>query len=54
MTEQRKKSDFAECMRELVDVHFPDAEKIQVVMDNLNTHTPPPYAVFPLQMHAAF
>jgi hypothetical protein len=48
VTEQRKKSDFAECMRELVDVHFPDAEKIQVVMDNLNTHTPASlYAVFP-------
>lgn len=48
VTEQRKKSDFAECMRELVDVHFPDAEKIRVVMDNLNTHTPASlYAVFP-------
>jgi len=27
-------------MRELVDVHFPHAEKIRVVLDNLNTHTP--------------
>jgi transposase len=25
-------------MRDLVDVHFPDAEKIVLVMDNLNTH----------------
>jgi hypothetical protein len=27
-------------MRELVDVHFPHAEKIRVILDNLNTHTP--------------
>jgi len=40
VTAQRKKEDFAECMRELVDVHFPDAELIRVVLDNLNTHTP--------------
>jgi hypothetical protein len=39
-TAQRKKVDFADCMRELVDVHFPDAEVIRVVLDNLNTHTP--------------
>lgn len=39
-TPQRKKVDFAECMRELVDVHFPYAEVIRVVLDNLNTHTP--------------
>lgn len=39
-TAQRRKVDFAECMRELVDVHFPHAEKIRVVLDNLNTHSP--------------
>lgn len=39
-TETRKKGDFAQCMKELVDVHFPDAEVIRVVLDNLNTHTP--------------
>jgi hypothetical protein len=39
-TEKRKKVDFAQCMKELVDVHFPDAEVIRVVLDNLNTHTP--------------
>ena len=27
-------------MRELSDVHFPEAEKIRVVMDNLSTHSP--------------
>lgn len=48
VTDQRKKADFAVCMRELVDVHFPHAEKIRVVMDNLNTHTPASlYAAFP-------
>ena len=37
-TQQRCKVDFAECMRELVDVHFPHAEVIRVVLDNLNIH----------------
>ena len=27
-------------MKELVDIHFPKAEVIRVVLDNLNTHTP--------------
>ncbi len=40
VTARRTKTDFAEIMRELVDVHFPHAEKIRVVLDNLNTHTP--------------
>lgn len=39
-TEQRTKVDFAHCMQELVDVHFPSAEVIRVVLDNLNTHSP--------------
>ncbi len=30
--------DFAECMRELVDEHYPEAPLIRVVLDNLNTH----------------
>ena len=38
VTERRTMVDFAECMRELVDVHCPEAEKIVLVMDNLNTH----------------
>lgn len=38
VTDRRTMIDFAYCMRDLVDVHFPDAEKIVVVMDNLNTH----------------
>ena len=40
VTDQRTARDWAECMRELVDVHFPEAERIVVVLDNLNTHTP--------------
>jgi hypothetical protein len=40
VTERRTKIDFAHCMQDLVDVHFPDADVIRVVLDNLNTHTP--------------
>lgn len=38
VTDRHTKIDFAYCMRDLVDIHFPDAEKIILVMDNLNTH----------------
>ena len=38
ITEQRKKTDWAEFIKEMVDVHYPDADKIVLVMDNLNTH----------------
>jgi hypothetical protein len=48
VTDRRTKTDFAEVIRQLVDVHFPDAEKIVVVMDNLNTHKPASlYEAFP-------
>jgi len=40
VTERRTKIDFAYVVRELVDVHYPEAEKIVLVMDNLNTHKP--------------
>jgi transposase len=40
VTERRTKQDFASCMKELVDVHFPAAQVVRVVLDNLNTHTP--------------
>ena len=39
-TKRRTKVDFAACMQDLVDVHFPDAEVIRLVLDNLNTHNP--------------
>lgn len=38
MTERRTRSDWAEQIRELVDVHYPGVERITLVMDNLNTH----------------
>lgn len=40
VTPRRTKCDFAFQMRELVDVHLPEADLIRVVVDNLNTHTP--------------
>lgn len=39
VTERRAAQDFATCMRELVDVHYPKAERIRVVLDNLSTHS---------------
>lgn len=36
---QRTRVDFAEAMRALVEETFPEAEKLVVVLDNLNTHT---------------
>ena len=38
--DQRTRIDWAEAMRELSDIYYPDAENIVVVMDNLNTHRP--------------
>lgn len=40
VTARRAAPDFAQCMRDLVDLHFPQADKIRVVMDNLSTHSP--------------
>jgi len=40
VTDRRTNQDFAECMRELVDIDYPDAPIIRVVMDNLSTHSP--------------
>jgi hypothetical protein len=37
---RRTRIDWAHCVRELLDVHYPDAEVVVVVQDNLNTHTP--------------
>ena len=38
--ERRTKVDWAECIKQLVDVVYPEADKLVLVMDNLNTHTP--------------
>ncbi len=48
VTARRTKREFAEQLRRLVEEHFPQAERIQVVLDNLNTHTLAAlYEVFP-------
>ena len=48
VTERRTAVDFAELLRDLVDAHYPQAEKIVLVMDNLNTHKPASlYEAFP-------
>jgi transposase len=39
VTDSRTAVDFAACMRDLTDLHFPQAERIRVVMDNLSTHS---------------
>jgi hypothetical protein len=39
VTDRRAAEDFAACMRELVDLHYPAAERIRVVLDNLSTHS---------------
>jgi transposase len=40
VTERRTKGDFAYGIKDLLTLHYPDAERVTVVMDNLNTHHP--------------
>ena len=40
VTQRRTKKDWACCMKQLVDEFYPDALRIRVVLDNLNTHNP--------------
>jgi transposase len=40
ITERRTKTDWAHQIKDLVDARYPQAERIVLVMDNLNTHTP--------------
>lgn len=48
VTERRTMVDWAHCIKDLVDVHYPEAERIVLVMDNLNTHSPASlYQAFP-------
>jgi len=50
VTQRRTRLDWAHQIKELVDERYPDAEKIVLVMDNLNTHTPASlYEAFPPQ-----
>ena len=48
VTEQKTSKDWALFMQEIIDVHYPNAEKIVLVMDNLSTHSPAAfYHAFP-------
>jgi hypothetical protein len=48
VTNQRTAVDWAHFMQDLAEMHYPDAEKIVVVLDNLNTHGPGSfYEAFP-------
>ena len=39
VTERRTKVDWAMQIKQLLDVHYPNAKKVSLVLDNLNTHT---------------
>lgn len=48
VTDRRAAQDFAHRLRDLVDIHYPHAETIRIVMDNLSTHSPAAfYDAFP-------
>jgi hypothetical protein len=48
VTERRTAVDYAQAIRDLVDVRYPEAETIVLVQDNLNTHKPASlYEAFP-------
>lgn len=40
VTDRRTMRDWAHCIKDLIDIHYPDADLIRLVVDNLNTHTP--------------
>jgi hypothetical protein len=48
VTDRRTLQDWAHLVRDLVDVRYPDAERLVLVLDNLNIHAPAAlYATFP-------
>ena len=48
VTDRRATIDYAQLLKELSDTHFPEAQKIRLVQDNLNTHKPASlYEAFP-------
>jgi hypothetical protein len=48
VTDRRTKMDWAKQIKDLVDQRYPQADRIALVMDNLNTHTPASlYEVYP-------
>ena len=40
VSDRRTRIDWAHCIKDLVDSHYPTAERLVLVQDNLNTHTP--------------
>ena len=61
VTARRTKGDFVQCMQQLVDGYYPEAEVIRLVVDNLNTPTPaalydflPPREAHRLLQHLGF
>ena len=50
VTDRHAAVDYGQVLKELSDVHFPSAEKIVLVQDNLSTHTTASlYAAFPAE-----
>jgi len=50
VTDRRTAVDFGQILKQLSDKHFPDARKIVLVQDNLNTHRPASlYEAFPAE-----
>ena len=50
VTERHTALEFAEALREIVDLDYPEAEQVVLVTDNLNIHSPASlYAAFPPQ-----
>ncbi len=48
VSQQRTRLDFARCVKDLIDLHYPEAERVVLGMDQLNTHSPASlYAAFP-------
>ena len=55
VTERHTAVDYAQVLKELSDTYFPDASKIILVQDNLNTHKPASlYEAFPPPRHAGW
>ena len=48
VTDRRTKVDWALQVRELLDVDYPEAKRVTLVADNLNTHTYASLSVLPL------
>ena len=48
VTDRRTKKDYAECLRKISDEVYPEAQRVVLVQDNLNTHSPASlYEAFP-------